>query len=226
VTSEAAVDAQSWEASRDPKWMLVNLPQRVCTLRRLRLFACACSRRVWAHFATPWRAAVELGERYADRQVSEQEMLEGVPATPAPPDSADQAAAWAVARATALRRKYQFARVLDNAAFAAAQGQGQFSPLFQEESLVQVALLRDIFGGPPWRPSIGLRVVPTDVVSLAEAAYDDRALPGGTLDPQRLAVLADALEEAGAGADAIGHLRGVGPHVRGCWVVDLCLGKS
>jgi hypothetical protein len=24
----------------------------------------------------------------------------------------------------------------------------------------------------------------------------------------------------------LGHLRGPGPHVRGCWVVDLCLGKS
>jgi hypothetical protein len=48
----------------------------------------------------------------------------------------------------------------------------------------------------------------------------------GTLDPQRLAVLADALEEAGAEGELLEHLRGAGPHVRGCWAVDVCLGKS
>jgi hypothetical protein len=40
-------------------------------------------------------------------------------------------------------------------------------------------------------------------------------------------VLADALEEAGcADADILGHLRGPGPHVRGCFVLDFLLGKS
>jgi hypothetical protein len=49
----------------------------------------------------------------------------------------------------------------------------------------------------------------------------------GTLDNTRLAVLADALEESGCTSeDVLGHLRGPGPHVRGCWVVDLCLGRS
>jgi hypothetical protein len=40
-------------------------------------------------------------------------------------------------------------------------------------------------------------------------------------------VLADALEEAGCGsADLLSHLRAPGPHVRGCWAVDLLLGKE
>jgi hypothetical protein len=40
-------------------------------------------------------------------------------------------------------------------------------------------------------------------------------------------VLADALEDAGCDhAEALGHLRGAGPHVRGCWALDLVLGKS
>jgi hypothetical protein len=39
-------------------------------------------------------------------------------------------------------------------------------------------------------------------------------------------VLADALEEAGCGDEEIlGHLRGPGPHVRACWVLDLLLGR-
>jgi hypothetical protein len=47
------------------------------------------------------------------------------------------------------------------------------------------------------------------------------------LDRVRLAVLADALEEAGcADANLLGHLRGPGPHVRGCFALDLLLGKQ
>jgi hypothetical protein len=62
---------------------------------------------------------------------------------------------------------------------------------------------------------------------MAQTAYDERILPAGTLDPDRLAVLADALEDAGCdNADILSHLRGPGPHVRGCWVVDLLLGKG
>jgi hypothetical protein len=53
-----------------------------------------------------------------------------------------------------------------------------------------------------------------------------RQFPSGELDPHRLAVLADALEEAGAPAELVEHLRSPGPHVRGCWPVDLCLGLN
>jgi hypothetical protein len=64
------------------------------------------------------------------------------------------------------------------------------------------------------------------VVRLARAAYEERDLPDGTLDNDRLAVLADALEEAGCGdARILGHLRGGGEHCRGCFAVDLLLGK-
>jgi hypothetical protein len=65
------------------------------------------------------------------------------------------------------------------------------------------------------------------VPQLALAAYEERRLPKGTLDPARLAVLADALEDAiCSDADLLGHLRGPVPHVRGCWAVDLSLGKG
>jgi hypothetical protein len=56
--------------------------------------------------------------------------------------------------------------------------------------------------------------------SAGEAIYTDRAF-------DRLPILADALEEAGCTDAAIlEHCRGPGPHVRGCWVVDLLLDKS
>jgi hypothetical protein len=58
------------------------------------------------------------------------------------------------------------------------------------------------------------------VPHLARFAYDDRAF-------DRLPVLADALEGAGCDdADLLGHLRGPGPHCRGCWAVDVLSGKS
>jgi hypothetical protein len=61
----------------------------------------------------------------------------------------------------------------------------------------------------------------------AQAAYEQPELPAGTLGTTRLVVLADALEEAGCDrAELLSHLRGPGPHVRGCWAVDLLLGKG
>src|SRR5262249_29434874 len=88
-------------------------------------------------------------------------------------------------------------------------------------------LLRDIIGNP-FRP-VALDPAwrtPT-VTALATAAYEERQLPAGTLDPQRLAILADALEDAGCAKDQIlNHLRSPSPHVRGCWPLDLLLARG
>ncbi len=91
----------------------------------------------------------------------------------------------------------------------------------------QAALLRDIVGNP-YRPSTLAPVFQTpEVLTLARAAYGERGLPGGHLDPGRLAVLSDALEELGCEDDALlAHLRSPGPHVRGCWALDLIIGKG
>lgn len=65
-----------------------------------------------------------------------------------------------------------------------------------------------------------------DVSSLAQAAYDGLT-PGGRLDDFRLLLLADAMEEAGCVEDdLLWHLRSPGPHYRGCWALDVVLGKS
>jgi len=66
------------------------------------------------------------------------------------------------------------------------------------------------------------------VKALAQAAYEYRLVPSGELDPARLAVLADALEEAGCQDQGLlSHLREQGSiHVRGCWVLDALLGRE
>jgi len=55
---------------------------------------------------------------------------------------------------------------------------------------------------------------------MARAIYEDEAF-------ERMPIFADALMDAGcADEQVIRHCRGNGPHVRGCWVVDLVLGKQ
>jgi hypothetical protein len=92
-----------------------------------------------------------------------------------------------------------------------------------EESASQVRLLRCLFGNPFHPATIRpewLTFAGGTIFGLARAIYDERAF-------ERLPVLADALEETGCTDAAIlAHLRGSAEHARGCWVVDLLLGKS
>ncbi len=59
----------------------------------------------------------------------------------------------------------------------------------------------------------------TTATTIASQMYDSREFGA-------MPILADALQDAGCeNADILEHCRGPGPHVRGCWVVDLVLGK-
>jgi hypothetical protein len=97
---------------------------------------------------------------------------------------------------------------------------GDWTLARKKQEVFLATLLRDIFGNP-FRPvSFDPAWRMGNVLSLAQAIYDERAF-------ERLPILADALEDAGCtNADVLGHCRGGGEHVRGCWVVDLVLGKS
>jgi hypothetical protein len=80
--------------------------------------------------------------------------------------------------------------------------------------------MHDIFGPNPYKPTMFQRAWRTDVVkAMAQSAYELR-------DFSALPVLADALEESGCDStDILEHLRSIGPHVRGCWCLDVVLGK-
>jgi hypothetical protein len=82
-------------------------------------------------------------------------------------------------------------------------------------------LLRDIVGNPFREVKFNKRWLTTDVLALARGIYDERAF-------DRMPILADALQDAGCNADDIlSHCRDANqPHVRGCWVLDLILGKT
>jgi hypothetical protein len=113
---------------------------------------------------------------------------------------------------------------------AARAAQGALGERAGGEPAAQVALLRDVFGNllrrPPPLPAAILAWSDGTARRIAEGIYEDRQMPEGTLDTGRLAILADALLDAGCHDEVlIQHCRSEGPHVRGCWAVDLVLGK-
>ncbi|MBP3954249.1 hypothetical protein J8F10_02935 [Gemmata sp. G18] len=83
-----------------------------------------------------------------------------------------------------------------------------------------ISFVRDIFGNPFCPVAVDPSWLTSDVIALATGIYVERAF-------DRLPILADALQDAGCDNDDIlNHLRGDGPHVKGCWALDLVLGKS
>jgi hypothetical protein len=209
---------QEWLECGDPTPMLASLRGKA-SKRKVRLFGLACCRPLWGLLPTDsWRWAVEVAEAYADGAVSRFHHEYACKAAAFSGELTRHAAA--VYHAYVSDGSPARTRYVCSAAESADPG--------SEPRMV--ALLRDIIGNP-FRPvtldpswlSWNGGLVPR----LAQVAYDERTMPTGTLDLDRLAVLADALEDAGCGDAAIlGHLRGPGVHVRGCWVVDLVLEKE
>jgi hypothetical protein len=224
---------EEWLACTDPEKMLEALRAGgLLPERKARLFGAACCRRIW-HLLDegPARTAVEVAELYADGRAEDGELAGAV-------SGLDAAPGGTYLPEVSLGQAVRSALFLDAesaayyAAFSAScrDGSGKFVSFLgavDDELGVQSGLLRDLWGNPFRLITLLPTWLTPQVVALARAAYEERELPGGTLDLARLAILADALEEAGGDqADILDHLRGPGPHVRGCWAVDLLLGKG
>ena len=198
-----------WLACTNPLPMLVFL-QGKARERKLRLFVCAGSRSLWGRLSNDERYVCDVGERYAD-SVARQDDVE--------------TARWLASERVKYRGMVLAVRE-DITACIFSMFSHEFY-FWKDKPEGYCTLLRDIFGNPFYPFQIDPVWITPTVTSLATAAYEDRALSSGELDPARLAVLSDALEEAGCdNPDILAHLRTPGPHVRGCWVVDLLLGKE
>jgi hypothetical protein len=240
------ITESEWPTCTDPKRMLAHLQGKVSD-RYLLLLACASCRRIWHRLTDEAvRQTVELMERFADggAALSELDQSRGRLREICSRGGANRAV-WHLAWEDAMDSAREAAAVETDELFRAAMARydeegdprGGYD-LWREalsgaEAAVgacQAALLRDLVGDP-FRPSpvfsaASLAWGRGTIARLAQAAYDDRLLPSGRLDPARLAVLADALEEGGCtDAELLGHLRGPWPHVRGCHVVDSILAK-
>jgi hypothetical protein len=233
-----------WLACTEPGAMLEFVKGKASD-RKLRYFLVACARRVLP--SSPDEDMIEAlaaAERFADgietryRLARIRSSLKTRHAarvsrwSPLYTEHIRSVPAWHVTREQVVRAAREGAACCAWASTRRVMFGGFVGMAYPSDELTaQAGLVRDAFGNP-FRPSPPLASSLLaynggTVRHLAEAAYDERHLPAGTLDPARLAVLADALEEAGCSdADLLGHLRGPGPHVRGCFAVDAVTGRS
>lgn len=230
IDNHVDVPESEWFACDEPYHLLYFEVETEASERKHRLFQSACARgvvlpsekelsrlnRILQGLGFPsasqltretLQATIDLAERYADNLVNEREL------EPARRSIGDHEWARGLLRES-CRSSYQISGAVS----------------WAENVGLHCTLIHDIFGNP-FRP---VTIGPTwlawndrTIPKLAQAIYDERQLPSGHFDAGRLAILADALEEAGcANADILSHCRSPGPHVRGCWVVDLLLGKK
>src|SRR4051812_6514918 len=252
MTKRKPLREAGWLSAEDPTALLLDLKQHHGVARgaggrrRLRLFACACCRRVWRLFADEdGRRAVEVAERYADGRAGRDELVAAgqsaeaaVRRALARVEELTGGRAWSTSRDGPMPHDLVAAHHAAGTGAAAAAAAGDLAQAAESAALrsvlavrsgggaagwaahpdeprAQCDLIRDLFGNPFRLPPV---LDPTwltpAVVSLARAAYEERDLPSGHLEPARLAVLADALEEAGcADQDILGHCRGPVVHV-------------
>jgi hypothetical protein len=206
----------------------LGVQRRPSGRRRLRLFACACARRRWPLLSDPRsRALIETAERYADGLAGRRELA-------AAERSAQEASEGLVMVGPVVRLPHRFTICYQVSMTTSPQPAWEaalvatLAPVVAARSLAEQAgeqraqadLLRDLFGDPyqPCRFDPHWRA--PEVLALARAGYEGP-------DATALPILADALEEAGCTNEALlTHLRGPGPHARGCWAVDAVLGKG
>ncbi len=206
--------------------------------RKCRLFACAICRGVEQRFGPKFLRFIVVSERYADGSATRAELMaardEAYWVANPPgivPDWEDpQPGGNALISVTAVDAVVAALRISSVAPDLPYYFSGGKVDNAEEVVRILCGLLREVFGNPfrPLTLTSSLRSWEGGLVPrLAQAAYEERLLPSGTLDTARLAVLADALEEAGlADAELLSHLRSPALHVRGCHALDTILGKA
>ncbi|HEY7308375.1 MAG TPA: hypothetical protein VH643_03330 [Gemmataceae bacterium] len=224
TSGEKTVTEAEWLACGEAVRLSSAIREQLST-RKVRLFLAVCFRSVWDSLPADCHRVIEVNERFAEGQASPKEMERACLAC----RGITTELAMGIIESL-MERHPSFAPLTEVALEQSAKAEDNSPATRTGFALGHAHLFRDVVGNP-FRPvSIGeswLRWNGGTIVQLAQSAYEERHLPAGTLDNGRLAVLADALEEAGCtDADILGHLRGPGPHVRGCWAVDLLLGKS
>jgi hypothetical protein len=204
-----------WLAATDWHRLRRRIKPRKAIPRKSRLFAVACCRRV-AHLFADARSdeALVVCEQLADGLVTRERVDEVMLAARAAIMPAGYDGWPTQARDAAWRL------LIRDVAWEASETCLTALPGKAAELAAQTALFRDVFGNP-FRPVKRKEMWRTDtVLTLAHQMYDSRnfgAMP----------ILADALQDAGCDSDdVLSHCRGDGPHVRGCWVVDLVLGRE
>jgi hypothetical protein len=220
-----------WLACDDPGRMDLFLSDRgEVSNRKFRLFGCACVRDVWDDLPhDDLRQAVETCERFADGLATTEELRAARDAADGTYEgNGDIVADHSAIAITALCNpapsfpmgEGSSAGISAVAAEARSDRGTPWEDAREQAKQLHCRLFRDIFGNP-FRPLfVDPSWLTSTVVALAREMYESR-------DFSAMPILADALQDTGCDNDTIlSHCRGDGPHVRGCWVVDLVLGKA
>jgi hypothetical protein len=231
---EEQMTEAEWLSCNDPQQMLEFLQDSSSvSQRKLRLFAAACCRRIWPLLADiRSRTSIEVAEHFADGQADKYQLKAACKAADKAnaqsPSGANFGQLDAAAHVAELDLSCSAADAASTAADAASKDPIGNRMARVEECRQQARLLREIFGLFPFHPfpRLPAQVMAWNdgcVVKLATAIYDER-----DFTHDRMGVLADALEEAGLeDREVLSHCRQEeAVHVRGCWCVDLLLGKS
>jgi hypothetical protein len=225
---------KEWLVCREPEAML-DVVRFGSSDRKLRLFALACVSVIADRLnRDESKAAVDVIEQYAEGKASRTDLQEAwVGALTALRDIRDDASEqrWHyvseyAADAVTLAANHQIADTVMGVASLCTNTLATAADLEEQVGVIccehdrQEQLIRDIFGNP-FRPgALDPAWLTSTVVALAKGIYEERAF-------DRMPILADALQDTGCdNDDVLDHCRGPGPHVRGCWVVDLVLGKE
>ena len=219
-----------WLVCTKPVSMLRLLGPRM-TARKGRLLACACYReRGWDQGCEPpYRNAVAVAEKYADGLADNIALFASKPRLesarggeprfgpgarwPMPEDETTIVIYWRNLAARDLTSE-QMGLVENGAVYAAGMEAGR------EPRREHARFVRCVFGNPFRPTTLEHSWLTSTVLTLASGIYAERAF-------DRLPILADALQDAGCeNIDILSHCRSEGPHVRGCWVVDLLLDKN
>lgn len=209
-----------WLEATDPEPMVEFVREKTSD-RKLRLLACACvSSLLPLAKLVPDQLRTALGEveLYADGATTKaamkrvRERMEKARAlTPSHRTTADDFVCYAVEYSARDKGHLQ-------AVGYSARLWGWGCSVY--EPLPHASIVRDIFGNPFHPVTVYPSWLTPDVLALATGIYAGRAF-------DRLPILADALQDAGVDSDELlSHLRSDGPHCKGCWALDLVLGKS
>jgi hypothetical protein len=190
--------------------VLLDTASRRTSSRKLRLFGVACCRRIEPLLTEPLcRHGIDVAERFAEGQADERELAE----TEFALEQLCQTITDSDAKAPCTAAHRCTHRIAYHAALWSAYWTAKLSsPAPRRE---QADLLRHIVGNP-FRPIPRFVSLPAAVVQLAEAVYDGSDFAYA---------LHDALLDAGE-AELADHFRQGAWHPKGCFALDVILGKS
>ena len=209
---------EEWRTCSEPGKMLTAIS---ASNRKGRLFLCECVRRARVDDELISQV-LRMAELFADGEATLPERVEPLVALNAKPEGTwsplcdllieSENSDWVSEGANQAVILIGYNSVSGQVAAEAKRQE-----VVKNEQASQADVLRDIV---PFRPiTLDPSWLTSTVLALAQQMYDSR-------DFSAMPILADALQDAGCdNPQILEHCRGPGPHVRGCFIVDACLGK-